>query len=418
MKPHLFEVPRSKSESHRALSLLYLANLPLETLVNPSESRDTRIFIENLSSDSSELDFLDAGTPARMALALLAFNGKKVTLTGNKSLQNRPIKGLVDTLNTLGAKIQYLDRPGYFPCKIEGKIDSSLIPLDSTLYIDRTESSQFVSALMFIASQFNEHPVIHIVLKGTSHSESYIQLTQIFLGKFQIHCNYFQLENRIEIFPKFPSIPNNIRIESDWSSALYGIQHLLAKETLEIGHLELFIRDLKYSSAQGDSQTLSIFKQLGLNLQSTDEGITFSAEPLLLPDCEFKIDCRNFPDAVPSLVSTFAMAWWYKKNHCFSVIFEGIGNLRSKESDRIEALQFNLNKFGFEFIDLTNENFQLQKIANFQIATSENIGIKTFHDHRIAMCFSPWKRLYPNLEFDDYACVEKSFPDFWNQINF
>jgi 5-enolpyruvylshikimate-3-phosphate synthase len=43
--------------------------------------------------------------------------------------------------------------------------------------------------------------------------------------------------------------------------------------------------------------------------------------------------------------------------------------------------------------------------------------IKTFYDHRIAMCFSPWKRLFPNLEFDDYTCVEKSFPDFWNQIN-
>lgn len=112
------------------------------------------------------------------------------------------------------------------------------------------------------------------------------------------------------------------------------------------------------------------------------------------------------------------MAWWFKKNHLFSVIFEGIGNLRSKESDRIEALQINLKKFGFEFKELNDENFQLQKIANFQIATSENMEIKTFHDHRIAMCFAPWKRLYPNLEFDDYACVEKSFPDFWNQINF
>jgi 3-phosphoshikimate 1-carboxyvinyltransferase len=238
------------------------------------------------------------------------------------------------------------------------------------------------------------------------------------LEQFQIPCTYIEAENHIEIKPHTPVVPKKLRVESDWSSALYGIQQLLAKTWTNQANLRVFIPDLKFPSAQGDSQSLSIFKQLGLKFNPTDDGINFSAEFLHLPDNDFQIDCRNFPDAVPSLVSTFAMAWWYKKNHFFSVIFEGIGNLRSKESDRIEALQFNLNKFGFEFIELNDENFQLQKIANFQIANSENMEIKTFHDHRIAMCFSPWKRLYPNLEFDDYACVEKSFPNFWNQINF
>jgi 3-phosphoshikimate 1-carboxyvinyltransferase len=412
-----FDIPKSKSESHRALSLLYLAHYSLDTLENPSDSRDTQIFIENLTSKSSELNFLDAGTPARIALALFAFEGKKVTLKGNGSLNGRPVKALVDVLNDLGANIEYLENEGFFPCTIHGKINSSLISSDDTIVVDRSMSSQFVTALMLVSSQFIHLPKINIELVGTAHSQSYIHLTRNILQQFQIPCTYIEDENRIEIRPHTPVVPKKLRVESDWSSALYGIQQLLAKTWTNEAYHQVFIPDLKFPSAQGDSQSLSIFEQLGLKFNPTDDGITFSAEFLHLTDNDFQIDCRNFPDAVPSLVSTFAMAWWYKKNHFFSVIFEGIGNLRSKESDRIEALKFNLNKFGFEFIELNDENFQLQKIANFQIANSENMEIKTSHDHRIAMCFSPWKRLYPNLEFDDYACVEKSFPDFWNQIN-
>ncbi len=413
-----FDIPKSKSESHRALSLLYLAHQRLDELENPSNSRDTQILIQNLTSNSTELDFFDAGTPARITLALFSFEGKKVTLKGNESLNRRPIKALVDVLNDLGANIEYRENEGFFPCTIHGKLNSSLIPSDGTIVVDRSISSQFVTALMLVSSQFTHLPKINIELVGTAHSQSYIHLTRNILQKFQIPCTYIEAENRIEIKPHTPVVPKKLRVESDWSSALYGIQQLLAKTWTNQANNQVFITDLKFPSAQGDSQSLSIFEQLGIKFNPTDDGITFSAEFLHLSDNDFQIDCRNFPDAVPSLVSTFAMAWWYKKNHFFSVIFEGIGNLRSKESDRIEALQFNLNKFGFEFIELNDENFQLQKIATFQIANSENMEIKTFHDHRIAMCFSPWKSLYPNLEFDDYACVEKSFPNFWNQINF
>jgi 3-phosphoshikimate 1-carboxyvinyltransferase len=413
-----FDIPKSKSESHRALSLLYLSNISLDTLENPSKSRDTQIFIQNLTSNSTELDFFDAGTPARISLALFAFEGKKVTLKGNASLNSRPIKALVDVLNELGANIKYIENEGFFPCSIHGKLNSSLIPSDDAIVVDRSVSSQFVTALMLVSSQFNHLPKINIELVGTAHSQSYIHLTRNILEQFQIPCTYIEAENRIEIKPHTPVVPKKLRVESDWSSALYGIQQLLAKTWTNEANLRVFIPDLKFPSAQGDSQTLSIFKQLGLKFQAFDDGIIFSAEFLHLPDSEFQIDCRNFPDAVPSLVSTFAMAWWFKKNHLYSVIFEGIGNLRSKESDRIKALQITLKKFGFEFVELNDENFQLQKIAIFQIATSQNMEIKTFYDHRIAMCFSPWKRLFPNLEFDDYTCVEKSFPDFWNQINF
>jgi len=109
-----FVVPTSKSESNRVIALLYLCKNKLIKVENPSLSRDTLLLINNLKSSHGVLDFLDAGTPARIALALFAFEGRKIVLTGNQSLQKRPIKALVDVLNSFGSDIVYLENDGYF----------------------------------------------------------------------------------------------------------------------------------------------------------------------------------------------------------------------------------------------------------------------------------------------------------------
>jgi 3-phosphoshikimate 1-carboxyvinyltransferase len=161
---------------------------------------------------------------------------------------------------------------------------------------------------------------------------------------------------------------------------------------------------------------------LGLNADIQENGIVCTTQnntPLENTFQKFKsIDCRNFPDAVPTLVSTFALAWFLKvdKKHDYNIVFQGISNLITKESNRIEALNVNLLHFGFELTKVNEEDYQLTQLNN-SADVHEILTIKTFHDHRIAMSFAPWKLTFPQLQFDDTACVVKSFPDFWNQIN-
>ncbi|MEY3966313.1 MAG: hypothetical protein RL263_1482 [Bacteroidota bacterium] len=417
-----FHLPSSKSESHRVLALLYLSKLDLKGLKNPSDSRDTQLFIHNLQSQESCIDFHDAGTPARIALALFAFEGRKVTITGNQSLQKRPIKALVDGLNSLGAKIKYLENDGFFPCTIEGQINSESLRDHPNIVLDRTESSQFATAMMLICSQMFDVPKIQISLIGKEHSNSYIEMTAKTLNQFQIPCIFNQEDDLIEINPQKPLISSDIYVEADWSAALYGFQYLLALRWTKNQNYEWYFPQLKLPSLQGDSQTLPIFVSLGLNADIQEKGIVCTTQNIHSLENAFQksvsIDCRNFPDAVPTLVSTFALAWFLKvdKKHDYNIVFQGISNLITKESNRIEAMNVNLLHFGFELTTVNEEDYQLTQLNN-SADVQEILTIKTFHDHRIAMSFAPWKMIFPQLQFDDTACVVKSFPDFWNQIN-
>lgn len=414
-----FVVPTSKSESNRVIAFLYLCKNELIKVENPSLSRDTLLLINNLKSSHSVLDFLDAGTPARIALALFAFEGRKIVLTGNQSLQKRPIQALVNVLNTFGSDIVYLENEGYFPVKIQGKIDPSLIP--ENVVLDRTESSQFATALMLICSQMVNIPKIQISLIGKNHSNSYIKMTAETLNRFQIPCSFHEQTNSIEIKPAKPVFPDQIFVEADWSSALYGFQYLLALAWIKNETPAWYFPQLHLPSLQGDSLTVELFESLGLCLNITQQGILCSvnSDSNTLQN-SFEIDCRNFPDAVPTLVNTFAMAWFCgikNDGHLTPhIVFQGISNLITKESNRIEALNVNLQQFGFELTKVNEEDYQLAQLT-YSADAHEILTIKTYHDHRIAMSFAPWKLAIPQLQFDDVRCVEKSFPDFWNQIN-
>ena len=167
---------------------------------------------------------------------------------------------------------------------------------------------------------------------------------------------------------------------------------------------------------------MSIFVSLGLKADIKENGIICTNQNNTSLENTFQkfkfIDCRNFPDAVPTLVSTFALAWFLKvgNKHDYDIVFQGISNLITKESNRIEALNVNLLILGFELTKVNEEDYQLTQL-NYSADVNEILTIKTFNDHRIAMSFAPWKLVFPQLQFDDVRCVEKSFPDFWNQIN-
>ena len=73
-------------------------------------------------------------------------NNKEFEITGSERMKQRPIKILVDALNSLGAEIRYKDKVGYPPLIIKGKkISGKKISLNAEI------SSQYISALILIA---------------------------------------------------------------------------------------------------------------------------------------------------------------------------------------------------------------------------------------------------------------------------
>ena len=116
-----------------------------------------------------------------------------------------------------------------------------------------------------------------------------------------------------------------------------------------------------------------------------------------------EIDLKNAPDIAQTIAVT-----------CFSEgvscnLF-GLHTLKIKETDRLEALKAELTKLG-AVIHVTNESLHLERSAEIK----ENIAIKTYNDHRMAMAFAPLALKVP-VKILNAEVVTKSFQKFWEDL--
>ena len=87
----------------------------------------------------------------------------------------------------------------------------------------------------------------------------------------------------------------------------------------------------------------------------------------------------------------------------------GAKELRVKESDRIQAIVYNLRNMGVS-IEEHNDGFSI-----FGPVKLKGSKIKTFNDHRIAMAFSIAGLIADGeTVLDNKKCVDVSFPNFFN----
>ena len=119
-KTVLVNVPGSKSESNRLLILKKI--YPNISLLNLSNCDDTLTLKRAIEEKNGIVDVHHAGTAMRFLTSFFASKKDiELILTGNKRMQERPIKILVDTLRALGADISYMKNNGFPPLKIKGK---------------------------------------------------------------------------------------------------------------------------------------------------------------------------------------------------------------------------------------------------------------------------------------------------------
>ena len=113
-------LPASKSISNRALILnaLSLSSTPIHNL---SDCEDTRVIIDSFNSNSNLFDVKGAGTAMRFLTAFLAGMEGEWIIRGSKRMHERPIHPLVETLNVLGAEIDYLEKEGFPPLRSQAQ---------------------------------------------------------------------------------------------------------------------------------------------------------------------------------------------------------------------------------------------------------------------------------------------------------
>ena len=401
--------------------------------------RDTQLLINALSQDnsageSSTYYFQDAGTPCRLYTAFAAANfTSPCQITGNESLNSRSIEPLVTALIEMGADISYSDQVGFTPIFINAGIKEW-----SDITISAAVSSQFASALLLMAPLFKGDK--KLIITESSHSQAYIEMTVHLLNHLGIETSSMNEGTGLCITIngdyRSSNTPINLEIlESDWSSAAFFYPLLLGMSkdaSIELLGLkmsdyqktkDLSLEGLKIKSSQGDSAMCVFGNFLGIQTIETEKGILINRHPIeinqtlafltddkiLDQDQTLRIDLKNNPDLVPALV----VGWCILGK---SAIISGIHNLRFKECDRILAIQENIKGLGCTLTMLDtveDDRWILNCSGRFFPA---QLHIHTQSDHRIAMAFSALKPWIAALSYTDTTCVEKSFPQFWEQL--
>lgn len=383
----------SKSESNRLLILQAL--YPSIAIENCSESDDSNVLRKALKTTMDVVDVHHAGTAMRFLTAFFAVNTKhKVVLTGSERMQQRPLKLLVEALQQLGAKIKYVGKEGYPPLEI-----SPAEAIGSKVLIDATVSSQYISALMLVGAILKEGLIIQ--LKGEITSIPYILMTQDLLKSVGINTTFER--NEILVEPAKILDRKTIIVESDWSSASYFYSAVALSENMEIT-----LTSYKNESLQGDSEVAKLFEKLGVRTKyNEDLSITISKSDTK-PVANLSLNLIKTPDIAQTIAVT-----------CFGLgigcELTGLHTLKIKETDRLIALQKELQKCGAK-IGVTSDSLSLLPGDTSLVSNSlAETTIATYEDHRMAMAFAPLSIIAPIL-IENPSVVSKSYPTFFNDF--
>ena len=259
-------------------------------------------FCDRKQVDNVIVDCSESGSTMRFLLPVACALGVNATFTGKGRLMNRPIKGLVDAINGHGAIIENHTT--------KGKLKSG------KYYLDASESSQYVTGLLFALSLFNEES--EIILRGEKVSFGYVYATVFALQKFGVKVKETQSGFIVQGGYKKVDV---VSVEGDWSGAAF---------MLAIGTLcgRVTVKNLVYPTLQPDGKIIEVLKNFGAKITIENNSITAEKSKLVVIE---NIDCENSPDIAQVICAVVTFAKGQTK-------VTGLSRLKLKESDRCAAI--------------------------------------------------------------------------------
>jgi len=296
----------------------------------------------------------------------------------------------VNALKTLGADISYLESENCPPLYIKGKqLEGGEVSIDASV------SSQYLSALLMIAPTLKNGLTLH--LNGEMVSRPYLEMTLRIMSYFGIRHEW---NNNIIYIKSQNYQARNYTVEADWSAASYYYAMVAYSE-----YSNIYLQGLYTQRIQGDSILDTLMQQFGIETTYLGDGIHLQKKDIDLPT-HFEHDFVNCPDIAQTLAVVCA---GLKINGTF----RGLSTLSIKETDRTAALQTELAKYDCRFFG-ERDVWHLEA-QNFNNRHTRNIA--TYHDHRMAMAFTPLAmQLSQGLKIENPNVVSKSYPNFWADI--
>jgi len=341
---------------------------------------------------NSSIDVGNAGAVLRLLLGICALSPETITFTTpySESLGRRPNADLLQALSQLGATVESQSDEGILPIKIRGgQIHGGKIRISGK------KSSQYISALLFLAPLLKEGLEIEIVDELTS--ASFLDLTIEVLEKAGITV-ITEDPYRHYVVPGMQQYqPRDYVIPGDYPSAAA----LLAAVAIARG--EITIANLQPGDTNGEA-ILEVFSEMGVQITRTGNTITAtSREPLH----GIVVDGNRTIDSVPVIAAAACFA------NSPSRIYN-VANLRLKESDRINDLARELNKAGCH-VTPSADSIEIHPAGLDGI--QGGVELDAHADHRLIEAFvAVGLAVNHPITVSNVIHIAKSYPQFFDDL--
>ncbi|OGQ97489.1 MAG: 3-phosphoshikimate 1-carboxyvinyltransferase [Deltaproteobacteria bacterium RIFOXYD12_FULL_57_12] len=410
----VIEVPGSKSLTQRALIAAALADGTSE-LVGPLASEDTRYTAAALRAfgiainesgnrwqvngtggrilaPAQDIFLGNNGTATRFLTSVAALGHGTFRITGERRMEERPIRPLMEALAGWGVDIRSIKGTGCPPLEIKANGLAG-----GRTVLPEGKSSQYLSSLLLVAPYAARPAALEVI--GEVLSRPYVIMTMAVMADFGIRVFSNEALSDFEIPPGVYQ-PQEYLVEGDASNASY----FWAAAAVTAGRVT--VANVPVPSLQGDAAFAALLARMGCVVEQTGTGLTVTG-PEELNGIE--VDMADMPDVVPTLAVVAAMARG-------RTVIKNIAHLRIKECDRLHVMAVELAKMGARVTELPDTLI----IEGKEEAAPALHGaeIDTYNDHRIAMSFAVAGLAVPGVRIHGEECVAKSFPDFWQRFQF
>lgn len=349
------------------------------------------------------LELGNAGTATRFLAAASLCSPEPITIDGNARMRSRPIGELCEMLERLGAGVEYLGVPGCPPVRITPpEAGAVAIAGGEPMEIGRTRSSQYVSALLLVAPFLGGGLTLRLTDEITS--ASYVRLTVELLDRVGADIRSSDDLRVLRVVPGLGGF--SYEVEPDASGAAYwwAAGALLAGQRVGVSGLPA-------ESTQGDAGLAELLGRMGAGVERDGSTVRVRGPRTLEP---ILADVSDLPDAAVALAVVCAFAPG-------TSVLRGVGTLRVKECDRIDALRAELSKIGAWVVERVNGDDDVMTVTGVRGdqalgGASRPVVFETYDDHRMAMALSLVALRRGGVALRDPRCVEKTYPGFFADL--
>ena len=412
-------IPGDKSISHRSIMLGSIAlgtteithflegadclstidcfrKMGVEIESKPSSIRVHGKGLRGLTAPASTLNVGNSGTTTRLISGILSGQNFATTLSGDDSLNSRPMKRIMTPLNTMGAHIRSLNDNGCAPLHIRPGA------LHGIHYQSPVASAQVKSAVLLAGLYADSPTSVTEPALSRNHTELMLQGFGAYVAT-DLHTDgtaTAHVEPCKELYGQQICVPGDI------SSAAYFIAAALL-----VPGSELLVKNVGTNFTRAGF--LKVCKAMGADIETVSQTIEGgeSRADLLVRYSHLKGTVIE-GDIIPTLIDEIPMIAIMAAFADGQTVIRDAAELKVKETNRIDTVTAGLKAMG-AVITPTDDGMIIEGTGHLNGAS-----IQSYLDHRIAMAFSVAGLASDGeTQIVDSQCVDVSYPEFYATLN-